>query len=36
MTHPDPGFDAVLTGKSYLVASDLVTFAVTGVETDGA
>jgi mannose-6-phosphate isomerase-like protein (cupin superfamily) len=36
MTNLNPGFDAVLTGKSYLLASDLVTFAVTGAETDGA
>jgi quercetin dioxygenase-like cupin family protein len=36
MTNPNSGFDAVLTGKSYLVASDLVTLAVTGAETDGA
>jgi mannose-6-phosphate isomerase-like protein (cupin superfamily) len=36
MTNVNPNFDAALTGKSYLVASDLVTFAVTGAETDGA
>jgi quercetin dioxygenase-like cupin family protein len=36
MTPVDPLADAVRTGRCYLVVSDLVTFTVTGADTEGA